>query len=81
MDNRINQIIEELVKIDASFTTHKDQLSKILAVVLETKPEVKIDSSFVKKLKQQIMASNQANENVIEKMIFSRGINIFTLCF
>jgi hypothetical protein len=55
MDQKITQIINELIALDPSFANHKDDLARLLINILSAKPDPKIDQQFVINLRQKLM--------------------------
>ena len=67
MNEQINQIIDELISLDASFAGHKDELEKILLAILAVRPEPKIDSQFAQMLKNKLLTQNYMEEQQPQK--------------
>jgi len=89
MENRVNQIIEELVSLDPSFAQHRGELEHILANVLSAKPDPVIDANFVRKLRLQLLNKAESQklgsvwsnlrENFMKKIFVSAGIAVVVL--
>jgi hypothetical protein len=54
MNNKIDEIISELIKLDPTFAGREDELKKILLSILALKPNPVIDPEFVQKLKMEL---------------------------
>jgi hypothetical protein len=54
-NKQIKNLIDELYKIDESLKDYGPQLEKIIAKIIEAKPDVKIDEQFKEELYKQLM--------------------------
>jgi len=56
MKEQVNKIVAELCQIEPSFVGRENDLSLIVAKLLESKPNAKINSRFVSDLRRQLLA-------------------------
>ena len=73
---QIKNLIEELYKIDGSLKDYGPQLEKIIAKIIEARPDIKIDEQFKEELYEQLMIKFGKPESA--KI---RGINIWQWIF
>ncbi len=87
MDQKINQIIDELISLDPEFEKHRPELERLLANILASKPEPVIDQQFVINLRTKIMEEeNKPKVSVMEtirnsfmkKLVFS-GVGVVVI--
>lgn len=72
MKKQIDEILKDLYLIDAGFMNHEQELRKIIANLLESKPDTKFDKKFALKLRSQLL-----NNNILSKREeFSFATNI-----
>ena len=55
MKRNIDTIVQELIKLDPDFMNHKKELKNIINKIVQSKPDIKIDSKFRKELKELIL--------------------------
>jgi hypothetical protein len=55
MNEKINQIIKELVSLDPEFGKHRPELEKIIVNLLAIKPDVVVDADFTRSLRLQLL--------------------------
>jgi hypothetical protein len=88
MNEKISQIIGELVKLDPSFANHQAELEKILVNLLAVKPDPVINQSFVRKLRVQlleqmesapILSNSNLKANFMKKIFVSAGAVVVIL--
>jgi len=60
MENNIQNILDDLYKIDNSFRAHEGELIKIIEKLLAARPEIKLDEEFVSSLRARVL--NKARE-------------------
>ncbi len=79
MNNRqIDNLIEELYKIDASLKDYGPQLKNIITKIVEAKPDVEIDEQFKKELYEELMLKTRELKSVkinIWQRIFAKKIS------
>jgi hypothetical protein len=79
MEPKINQIIEELIKLEPEFVSHKAELTTLLSRMLALKPEPVVDAQFVQDLRRKLLSSIDAaptsfeslKSNFMKKIMFS----------
>jgi hypothetical protein len=68
MNEQIKTILEELYIIDESFRAHEDKLIKLIAKLLDAKPDTKLDDEFVAKLRRELLSETASQDQArIEK--------------
>lgn len=65
MKNNIQEILEELYKIDSSLQTKEEDLKKAVAHLLEIKPNITVDETFKNELQ------NEIQQKILQKKIES----------
>lgn len=56
----IDKIMSELYKIDPELKKHEKDLKKVVAKMIQTKPNTKFDKNFAKKLKKQLLSEKES---------------------
>jgi hypothetical protein len=60
MNEKINQILQELYKYDSEFMKHENQLKPILEQLLKNRPDTQFDPAFAESLRKRLLLSAQA---------------------
>ncbi|MCF7794883.1 hypothetical protein K9M50_00790 [Patescibacteria group bacterium] len=73
--NKIDKILQDLYKIDPELKKQEKELIKIIKKLLASKPEVKIDQSFVKDLRKKLLQGGKKQVgfkiNYMNKFIYA----------
>ncbi|MBX4205101.1 MAG: hypothetical protein KW788_02860 [Candidatus Doudnabacteria bacterium] len=64
MNDKINQIMEDLIKLDPGFAKHRTELQKILYTLLSARPDPVIDTAFVRKLRVKLLEEMENRPNL-----------------
>jgi hypothetical protein len=64
MNEKIDKIVGELIKLDPSFASHRQELEKILINLLAVRPDPVINQSFVRKLRVQLLEQMEGKPNL-----------------
>ena len=76
--NQIKKILAELYELDPELKKQEKKLTQTIAKLMENKPNLKIDSDFVEKLKKNLQAeaeSSQTNSlNLLKEALLSKWL-------
>jgi hypothetical protein len=64
MNEKVQQIIEELIALDPSFGAHRTHLEKLLTSMLNAAPQPVIDEKFVRKLRNDLLSEMENKPNI-----------------
>lgn len=76
--DKIKQILNDLYLIDASLKNKEEDLIKIIEKLLNNKPDINIDESFVKKIRSELMVeAKKMNINLKKKGMWENWQYVF----
>lgn len=61
MQDKINEILDDLYRLDPSFQTHEEKLKQIIHKLIEAKPETKFDYQFAQTLKAKLLRDTKTS--------------------
>lgn len=71
--DKIEQILQELFEFEPELKAHEPQVRSAISAMLASKPEIKIDPAFAKKLKAQLLSLEPARPGAFS----SQGLKAF----
>lgn len=79
LNERIDEILSDLYRIDPGFKASEQKLRKLLSELLSVRPDVTLDEEFVNSLRHQLMAAAREMENSATSTVSKRWLAGFAL--
>jgi len=68
----VNEIVDEIIAVDADLASHREELVKLVARLVVMRPEANLSKAFLEELKQQVVAQIKSQKT-------SKSLNSFSM--